>query len=354
MVKARKPVVRTVPKKAVPKATSVKQIPQEELPADQRNDQIGSSADDWPVISEGNQQQANYFDRMEKARSARLAYLDGDKLFFEETRRIQNDLKEVLNNYPGTFERFFQSFSELSVRLESVDLDQFLEKMPQRAREILLDYIAYARRFRVWFTWQKGAFRIWASGPWQQKFRAKVADGFLREIDPEAPGVEVIENQRYVDDDLTVPTPELEKLLGSGRAKFFQLEDQSGKSILHQIEEIAYEPESITFIRHKSSRDYLFCLVGENVPIDSLWREAGKVANSLQSQLYGRKRVGRPPKLEKWKKAIGIRERQNGAPLKESAGQLLGEQESSAANFRSAQVFLSKSARKIAPKQTKK
>lgn len=354
MSQPRKSIGKILRKKSIPKPTSVSQLPQEDPPAGPRDDQIGPQANDSSATTEGNQQETDYFDRMKKARNARLADLDGDKVFFEETSRIQSDLREVLNNYPGVFDRFFREFSELSVRLSSIELDQFLKEIPRRASEVFLNYIAYARRFRVWFTWRRGAFKIWPSGPWQQKFRAKVADGFLREIGPEAPGVEVIENERYVDDDLPVPTPELEKLLGSGRARFFQLEDQSGKSVLHQIEEIAYEPESITFIRHKSNRDYLFCLVGENVPIDSLWREAGKVANSLQAQLYGRRRVGRPRKLEKWKKAIGIRERQTGAPLKESAGQLLGEKESSAANFRSAQVFLSKSARKIVSKQTKK
>jgi hypothetical protein len=128
------------------------------------------------------------------------------------------------------------------------------------------------------------------SGSWQTKFRAQLVDGFFREINPEAPGIEVFENERCVDDDLPGPTDELEKLCVSGRAKFLQLDDKQGKSAIHEIEDIARGPDSITFILHTSSRNYLFCLVGENVPVDSLWREAGKAVNSLQIQLYGRKK----------------------------------------------------------------
>ena len=289
-------------------------------------------------------------DGMERARNARVARLKRDPQFFDESTRIKTDLKEVLNNYPGLFDKFFRQFSELSVRLGSKDLDRFLNEIPGRAREILLDYIAYARRFRVWLTWQKGSFKTRLTGPWQTKFRAQLADGFLREIRPEEPGVMVFENERFVDDDLNTPTDELEKLRLSGQVKYFQLEDGNGKSAFHQIEDIAYDPESITFILHKGSRDYLYCLVGENVPIDSLWRDAGTAVNSLQLQLYGRKKAGRPRKLGKWKKAAKLREEPEGKSLKEKAFELL---DTSTGTLASAQSFLSKAGRKVITKRSK-
>jgi hypothetical protein len=254
------------------------------------------------------------------------------------------------------FDRFFREFSELSVRLRSEELERFLEESPAGARRILQDYIAYARRFRVWFIRRQGSFRIMVTGPWQTKFRAQLVDGLFREIDPEPPGVEVFENERYVDDDLPVPTEQLEQLLASGKAKFVQLDDTRGKSALHQIEDIAYDPDSITFILHKSSRDYLFCLVGENVPVDSLWRDAGKAVNSLQLKLYGRKKAGRPRVLGKWKKATELRERQDGRNLKEKSFELIPnpkDKPATPANLASAQSFMSKARKKMKSKTFK-
>lgn len=132
-----------------------------------------------------------------------------------------------------------------------------------------------------------------------------------------------------------------------------QLDDTRGKSALHQIEDIAYDPDSVTFILHKSSRDYLFCLVGEKVPVDSLWRDAGKAVNSLQLKLYGRKKAGRPRVLGKWKKATELRERQDGKSLKERAFELIPNQQGNAANLRSAQSLLSKAGKKTKPKRSK-
>jgi hypothetical protein len=192
-------------------------------------------------------------DGMEEAWRARKARLAGDKVFDEETKRIETALNELLNMYPAVFDRFFREFSELSVRLRSEELERFLEESPAGARRILQDYIAYARRFRVWFIRRQGSFRIMVTGPWQTKFRAQLVDGLFREIDPEPPGVEVFENERYVDDDLPVPTEQLEQLLASGKAKFVQLDDTRGKSALHQIEDIAYDPDSITFILHRAA-----------------------------------------------------------------------------------------------------
>jgi hypothetical protein len=149
----------------------------------------------------------------------------------------------------------FREFGELSVRLGSGGLEQLLEGSPAKARESLGDEFAYARRFRVWFIRRKGSFRIMPSGSWQTKFRAQLVDGFFREINPEAPGIEVFENERCVDDDLPGPTDELEKLCVSGRAKFLQLDDKQGKSAIHEIEDIARGPDSITFILHTSSRN---------------------------------------------------------------------------------------------------
>src|ERR1019366_424913 len=295
-------------------------------------------------------------DGMEEAWRARKARLSGDKVFDEETKRIETALNELLNMYPAVFDRFFREFSELSVRLRSEELERFLEESPAGARRILQDYIAYARRFRVWFIRRQGSFRIMVTGPWQTKFRAQLVDGLFREIDPEPPGVEVFENERYVDDDLPVPTEQLEQLLASGKAKFVQLDDTRGKSALHQIEDIAYDPDSITFILHKSSRDYLFCLVGENVPVDSLWRDAGKAVNSLQLKLYGRKKAGRPRVLGKWKKATELRERQDGRNLKEKSFELIPnpkDKPATPANLASAQSFMSKARKKMKSKTFK-
>jgi hypothetical protein len=285
-------------------------------------------------------------DLMEEARKARRAILDRDKVFLDETQRIEGELNRLLNDFPGVFAKFFREFGELSVRLQNPDLEQFLTQSPARAREILQSYIAYTRRFRVWFLRRNGKFKIYPAGPWQTKFRAQLVDGFFSELNPEAPGVEVVESARYADYDLPVPTAELQQLLSSGKAKLLQLDDKRGKSAIHEIEDIAYDPDSITFILHKSDRPYLFCLVGENVGVDSLWRKAGKAVNSLQIQLYNRRKVGRPRELNKWKKAAQLRERPDSKPLKEKAFELLDDPENKPANLGSAQSFLSKAGKR--------
>jgi hypothetical protein len=285
----------------------------------------------------------------EEARAAYLARLQEDKVFLIESERIESELKELAMNYPATYVKFFKRFSYLSLQLRD-EFEKFLgEKVPStRAKQILQDYADYSRRFRVWLTRRgDGPTRVMAKGPFNSKYRIDIVGGVSRSPDPEAKGVPVFFDGLYADDDLPVPTPQLEEILATGKAKFVQVDDKSGRNVLHDIEATAYDPEAVTVILHNSKRRYLWCLVGENVTIEKTWKAAGAAINSLQAKLYGRRKAGRPRKIKKLKKAIDLRKRDETVPLKQKAFNL----DPTATNLATNQVYLSRVNKAVQPQR---
>jgi hypothetical protein len=284
----------------------------------------------------------------EDARSAYLKRLQEDKEFILESERIERALKELAMNYPAIYARFFRRATYLSLFIRDRFETLVTATWPNRAKEILQDYANYSRRFRVWMKRRgDGSFRVIAQGPFSSKSRISIVNGNSRAVDPEASDVPVFFNELYADDDLPVPTPQLEDILAAGKARFVQIDDQSGQNVLHDIELHAYDPEAVTFILHNSKRPYVFCLVGENVTIDKTWKAAGTVINSLQAKLYGRRKAGRPRKIKKLKKAIDLRKGDASAPLKERAFDL----DLNVKNLASNQVYLSRLNATLRPKK---
>jgi hypothetical protein len=286
----------------------------------------------------------------EEARATYLARLQKDAVFLIENARIETELKELAMNHPAIFVKFFNRFSYLSLLIRD-DFEKFVsETWSNRAKEILQDYANYSRRFRVWLTRRSdGSFRVVPNGPFNSKFRIDIVGGQSQPADPEKSGVPVIFDELYADNNLRVPTLHSEEILATGRAKFVQVEDKSGRTVLHDIEAIAYDPQAVTFILHKSNRDYLFCLVGENVTIEGTWKAAGAAVNSLQAQLYGRRKAGRPRKIEKLKKAIDLRQRGGSTSQKEKAFNL----EPDAKNLASNQAYFSRLNRTLQQRRSK-
>jgi hypothetical protein len=104
--------------------------------------------------------------------------------------------------------------------------------------------------------------------------------------------------------DLQVPEA-VEKLIGTRTAKFVQLEDISGSSVLSDLEGFAYYDRGIAFIVHRAECPYLFCLIGEKVS-KQLLDQAAKGVTAFQQQYYGRGKAGRPRELMLRKKAIEL------------------------------------------------
>ena len=83
----------------------------------------------------------------------------------------------------------------------------------------------------------------------------------------------------------------LEKLIEVGKAKFVQIDDKDGSSVLTELEAFAYDADSLTFICHRAEQPYIICLVGEKVS-SQLWREAAPAIHSLQRKYFGREGGG--------------------------------------------------------------
>jgi hypothetical protein len=91
----------------------------------------------------------------------------------------------------------------------------------------------------------------------------------------------------------TLQIPQAFQTLIDGReAKFVQIDDVSGASVLNDIENFGYYSDGLTFIVHNGAHPYLYCLVGEKAT-KALWDMAGKGITAFQRQ-FGRGKGGRP------------------------------------------------------------
>ena len=109
-------------------------------------------------------------------------------------------------------------------------------------------------------------------------------------------------------------------LVDAKAAKFVQIDDVEGASVLDDIENFAYYGDGVTFIVHHGAHPYLFCLVGEKAT-KALWDKAGKSITAFQRQ-FGRGKGGRPTTNVGLKKTIGEALKQPGRK-KEKAVRLM-------------------------------
>jgi len=238
-----------------------------------------------------------------RKRWGKLRSLASDDKFRDETARIRKALETAYEHNPEVVEEFFKTFWYPSPA-NFFRARQFLEAVRgARLRETCCDYLAYASRFGVYMTyWKKHRkFRLRILVPNGPKFHVRIVGNHLvsKSGTPEGqPFVDYFANDR-----LKVP-PVMEKQLQDGAAKVVQIEDNSFSTVLSELEEFAYFPDAITFIRHKAERTYLFCLVGERVTQPD-FREAGTVVSAMLREDYGRG-PGRPRDRLREKKALNL------------------------------------------------
>jgi hypothetical protein len=90
----------------------------------------------------------------------------------------------------------------------------------------------------------------------------------------------------------------LDEAITGGDAKFMQIDDQEGTSLLSTLEYVGYFPEGITVVLHKAEQPYVQLLIGEKVTTAQL-RRVGKAVTALLREEFGRGKAGRPLNLAK-------------------------------------------------------
>jgi len=293
---------------------------------------------------------ANELDLDEQIREAKLAELEKDKVFLIETAKVLTELSALRRDQRPAFDLFFKRFSYLALIRQPEKLETVLAQIEFGARDVLQRFTAYASRFKVWLK-RGSTLSVLPQPPFRPNLRANLVNGRCESADPEEPGVPVIFDYIFDDDDAQIPSAKLAELEQKGLARFMQVEDKIGRSALNDIEGCAYDPGAVTFILHQAERPYIHVLVGENVRTDDQWKAAGKVINDLQKKLYGRSKAGRPRNVAKLKRAIGLLSAPTSA-LKQLAYYGLDSTPENANDLAANQVYLSRVSRLVRRKDS--
>jgi hypothetical protein len=244
----------------------------------------------------GSSERANEFLQREETRRAEL---EADSIFVRETEQLQGRFEAAYLSQPERVDSFLGRFGFTSP-FNRAQLAEFLKKVPPKMAKLFRDYIKYASRFRVLLRRKRntGTFECRVLLPeFGWKFRVNQSDGHLQSrvaMEEDSAATEYFE-------DVTLQVPDaFEKLTRSNQAKFVQIDDVSGTSVLNEIEDFAYFDGGVTFIWHNAERPYLFCLIGEKVS-KALLDKAGRGITAFQNE-FGRAKAGRLRELGAVKK----------------------------------------------------
>jgi hypothetical protein len=235
------------------------------------------------------------------------AKLPSSKNFDRLQFRIKASLQSALEKNEQAVRAFFKFFPYISSETQ-VRAKCFIDSLPDKGvRSSLQEYVKFALRFAVRFSLKpkSSVFVIESARLSGVRFEGQIVGDALKPTiatDSESsefadfynPHVQLPGGQRPDGD---------ESLFHSGKAKWFVIHDRMGKSLLADIEEVAYDPDAIVFVAHYSQfrQAFLFCLVGENVA-DAEWRQAARIKTRFQQEHYSTGSRGRTPSLEKRKR----------------------------------------------------
>jgi hypothetical protein len=214
--------------------------------------------------------------------------LENDALFVSETEALQERFEAAYLSKRKTVDSFLSQF-RLPSPFHQAKVQRFLDATPPKMAALLRKYVHYASRFNVYFVRRQNSFEWRVMPEFGWKFRANQRDGRLEasgHVPEDSPPSDYFEA-------LTLEIPvAFQTLMDEKAAKFVQIDDVSGASVLNDIENFAYHSDGITFIVHNAERPYLYCLVGEKAT-KALWDKAGKGITAFQRQ-FGRGKGGRP------------------------------------------------------------
>jgi hypothetical protein len=267
-----------------------------------------------------------------------------DRDFVLETARLRYNLTLQYRKNPGIFEGLFDGGYLVTPSDFKKELEQMSSITDKNLRAILERYLRYAIRFQVYMLLPESSRKLHRLCPFRvgmqrsaSMFQARIEDGHLVPVGPYDPDNEPA-SEAFAIESISVPDalkqmidpvapdrpgpPENvanDIIVDGGRdrkkrtfarirsAKFLLIEDDDPTSPLRTLLELCYSPETITFVQVTGGEiPYFFCVIGENVPIDSVWRQAGVAVKQMQIELYKRERAGRPVKLTALKKGMNI------------------------------------------------
>ena len=218
----------------------------------------------------------------------KLRRLGVDSKFVSETIKLKIRLQDALENEPEAVRDFFRSYSfptgsrlgKIKHTIKGIEC--------KNVRSTLRRYVKYTARFGVQMYLRKKQphFRVSVLPPWGAKFHVKLLQGHFQPMTSQS-GPYIYE---YESEEMNI-LEKLEKLIEVGKAKFVQIDDKDGSSVLTELEAFAYDADSLTFICHRAEQPYIICLVGEKVS-SQLWREAAPAIHSLQRKYFGREGGG--------------------------------------------------------------
>jgi hypothetical protein len=235
-------------------------------------------------------------------RLERLRRLDEDNTFFLATQAQKSRLVELWKNYRVEFDAFFDRFTYLEHALGGLGDKLVAGTSNVVAREILANYVRYVDRFRVELNpcshskRDSPDFDLFASlksyshAPRGWRFEARITKGRIEPLEtiPEPVFEEMF---RCLAEG---PLTEAEYLAKKTGAKVIVLQDDESASLLTQIERVAYDPDTLTFVVHRNrGQSYLLCMIGEGSPTDKRWRDAAPVVTAFRKYLYDRNLAGR-------------------------------------------------------------
>jgi len=218
----------------------------------------------------------------------RRAQLENDAVFVRETEDIQEGFEAAYLSKRQTVDSFLSQF-RLPSPFHKARVQRFVDAIPSKMSALLKRYVRYASRFDVYFVRRNNAFEWRVMPEFGWKFRVNQRNGRLEatgHVPEDSPPTDYFEAPT-----LQIPAA-FQTLIDEKAAKFVQIDDVSGASVLNDIENFAYNSDGLTFIVHNGQHPYLYCLVGEKAT-KALWDKAGKSITAFQRQ-FGRGKGGRP------------------------------------------------------------
>jgi len=239
-----------------------------------------------------------------KERWAKWRTLACDDKFVIETEKLRNALLAAHKQEPREVMRFFRLFSYPAMP-KIAEIRRYLGRLNnQRLRQLLWRYVKYASQFGVGMTVRskKRLFRLLALPPKGPRFHARLVKDQLMPVRscPE----HLYDSSLFESDRVETPVA-LRGQIERGEAKFIRIEDPFSTSVLSQIEDLTYDPASVTFVLHKAERPYLLLMIGEKVGKDVVSRAGGTIT-AFQREYFKRRRGGRNRDISKLRRARNL------------------------------------------------
>ena len=271
--------------------------------------------------SERYKQRASEYVAAHEALPQQETKLPSGRNFVRIQSRMEPALQTALRSNPESVRKFFESFPFISPDNQRASI-RFINTVKDKAvRMSLREYVRFALRFGVRYILESEVpfFRNEPVGLSGTKFWGKFENGLL------LPGSECFgvptDLADFQHEGLKLPEG-VESILKSGKARWFVIDDHAGDSHLSDIENVAYNADSIAFVIHYNRyQPFLFCLIGENVS-DNDWKKAARIKTRFQREQCQLGTRGRAPNLEEKRKQYAAL--QTGQPMKNVAIDLVG------------------------------